>query len=74
MRSNATVDAGCTDFSAARDFLRKTFPGVPDSIVVGLATDIEMAADEAAEETWWDQVEKTIDGEVIRKAIGEVTP
>ena len=66
----AAIEAGCTNLESADIFIRKTFPGVPDSVVFGLAFDIEMAADAAEAEAWWNQVEKTIDGEVIRRAIG----
>ncbi|MEF2551331.1 hypothetical protein VQ042_08125 [Aurantimonas sp. A2-1-M11] len=40
--------------------------GVP----VSVATEAWLIADEAKTESWWQKVERTIDGEIIRKAIG----
>ncbi|MBC6714706.1 hypothetical protein H9Q09_00710 [Aurantimonas sp. DM33-3] len=40
--------------------------GVPTSV----AAEAWVIADRAETERWWQQVERTIDGETIRKAIG----
>ncbi|MEQ9347735.1 MAG: hypothetical protein RIG26_14945 [Thalassospira sp.] len=47
------------------DVLRKQFPDVPVSILAEAATEAWMNADEA----WWQKVEKTIDDEIIKKAL-----
>ena len=40
--------------------------GVPTAV----AAEAWVIADRAETERWWQQVERTIDGEIIRKAIG----
>lgn len=41
------------------------FPDVPHGVV----TEACLELDDEAENAWWDQMERTIDGEVIRRAI-----
>jgi hypothetical protein len=48
------------------DALRKQFPDVPESVLAEAATEAWMNADEA----WWRQVERTIDAEIMQKALG----
>jgi hypothetical protein len=47
------------------DALRQAFPGTPDMVFYEATT----AVDFAEVEDWWQSVEKTIDGEVIRLAL-----
>ena len=46
--------------------VEEAFPDLPQSFRIEACLEIDDEADEA----WWDQLEKTIDGEVLRKAIG----
>ncbi|MFD6316889.1 hypothetical protein [Methylorubrum thiocyanatum] len=46
---------------------RQAFPGVPDGVVWELSADLLGLEEEA----WWQQVERTIDGEVIRNAVAK---
>lgn len=52
---------GANDFAAAR----RAFPGVPVMLLGELVAELDMAEVDA----WWERVERTIDGEVIRNAI-----
>lgn len=46
----------------------KAFPGIPGDVVINAS----MALGNEETEAFWDQLEKTIDGEILRKAlIGE---
>jgi hypothetical protein len=47
---------------------RQSFPGVPDSVIWELSGDLIGMEEEA----WWQQIERTIDGEVIRNAVAKV--
>jgi hypothetical protein len=44
---------------------RATFPGTPEPVLWSAWCDL----DDAEVEKWWDSVERTVDAEVIRKAI-----
>lgn len=46
--------------------IAKAVPGTP-SVVIAEAY---LAVENEEEAAWWDQVEKTIDGEVVRAALG----
>ncbi|MBX3536552.1 MAG: hypothetical protein KF735_02845 [Chelatococcus sp.] len=43
------------------------FPGTP----IGVITDAWLDFDSASEERWWQSLEKTIEGEIIRNAIAK---
>lgn len=64
-----------TMFAAIRDgrdpwsVAAATFPGVPS----GILGEAYGEACAAADEKWWQQVERTIDGEAIRDAIAQVS-
>lgn len=45
----------------------RAFPGTPDTVLWGCWSEWESQRTEA----WWQSVERTIDGEVIRNAIAE---
>lgn len=47
------------------DVIKRTFPGMPDTIF----WEATCALDFAEENAWWEAVEKTIDGEIIKNAI-----
>lgn len=47
------------------DAARRAFPGVPEMILWECWTDLDLQEQEA----WWQRVERTIDGEVIRNAV-----
>ncbi|KZB99377.1 hypothetical protein AU375_04453 [Methylobacterium radiotolerans] len=47
---------------------REAFPGVPEAILWECWTDL----DQDHQEAWWQRVERTIDGEVIRNAVAAV--
>ena len=49
----------------AYSLLRVQNPDVPESIIAEAWT--QMESDE--EEAWWDSIEKTIDGELVKRAI-----
>ncbi len=54
--------------SAGRDpwaYGREKFPGVPDDVI----TEAWMRVEDAITEKWWQSIEKTIEGEIIRKAL-----
>lgn len=53
-------------WNAAHAAVRAQCPGVPE-VVLTLAA---VHADEAETEAWWETMEKTIDGEVIARALG----
>lgn len=53
---------GINDFEACR----AAFPGVPDMVLGEASAELGMAE----EERWWQTIERTIDGEVIRNALG----
>ena len=42
-----------------------TFPGIPGMVLGECFADLQMAQESA----WWETVERTIDGEVIRNAV-----
>jgi len=44
------------------------FPGTPDMVIIDAVTRAEMQCDEE----WWQMVEDTIDGEVVKKAVALV--
>ncbi len=46
----------------------RTFPGMPDAIYWEAFCDLDNAEIDA----WWEAVEKTIDGEIIRNAVAHV--
>lgn len=48
-----------------RKVVDRTFPDVPLMVKVEAMTLAEMQSDD----DWWEQVEKTIDGEIVRNAI-----
>lgn len=52
---------GIDDIAAAR----RAFPGTPDSVLWACWADL----DAAAEEAWWHSIEKTIDGEIVERAL-----
>ncbi len=43
----------------------RVFPGTPTSVIAAAWVDLESATEAA----WWDAVERTIDGKVVRNAI-----
>jgi hypothetical protein len=43
----------------------RTFPGIPETVVWGAWSVLESRKVEG----WWQQVERTIDGEIIRRAL-----
>lgn len=47
------------------DAAKATFPGTPGMVLGGCYAEMQMAEEEA----WWQRVERTIDGEVIRNAV-----
>ncbi|MGR7993819.1 hypothetical protein [Xanthobacter sp. ZOL 2024] len=47
----------------------RTFPGMPDAIYWAAYCDLDNAEIDA----WWEAVEKTIDGEIIRNALSKIT-
>lgn len=47
---------------------RRAFPGIPDMVLWGCWSEFEDQQTEA----WWQRVERTIDGEVIRNAVATV--
>lgn len=47
----------------------RAFPGVPDTVLILAMLD----ADEQKTEAWWQTVERTIDGEIIRNALAPKT-
>ena len=49
---------------------KATFPGLPETVLWECWTDVEHAQTEA----WWQAVERTIDGELIRNAVAKVSP
>lgn len=49
---------------------RIAYPSVPEAILA----EAWWEAEEAAVEKWWQSVEKTIDGEIIRNALGKDQP
>lgn len=46
-------------------YVMEKFPGTPEIV----ATEAWMKAEAADVETWWKSVERTIDGEIIRRAL-----
>jgi len=44
---------------------RRAFPGTPEGVIAAAWWDVE----EEAEAAWWDSVERTIDAEVIKRAL-----
>lgn len=54
--------AGLGDGVAAAS---RTFPGIPEGILWECWAELDMDQKEA----WWQRVERTIDGEVIRNAV-----
>lgn len=44
---------------------RRAYPGTPDSVLYECWADL----DQQQEDAWWEHVERTIDGEIIRNAI-----
>ena len=46
-------------------YVRDRFPGIPDNVVTMAAVDLM----EEDEEAWWQSMERTIDGEIIRNAL-----
>jgi hypothetical protein len=47
---------------------RRAFPGVPDSVLYELWAEFDYQRTEA----WWQDLERTIDGEVIKNAVAKV--
>lgn len=47
------------------DAARRAFPGTPEQVLAGAWWEVE----EETTERWWQTVERTIDAEIIRKAI-----
>lgn len=45
--------------------IAKAVPGAPADVI----TEAYLAVEDEASAAWWEQVEKTIDGEVVRRAI-----
>lgn len=45
--------------------LQRAYPGIPDEVLV----EAWMKVDDEATEAWWQQVERTIDGEIIKQAV-----
>ncbi|NVM41945.1 hypothetical protein HWX16_16580 [Ochrobactrum intermedium] len=45
--------------------VREKFPDIPDMVHIDGIVRAEMQA----EDEWWEKVEKTIDGEIVRRAI-----
>ena len=64
----ALVETGRTCRDAGLDVLKgleRAYPGTPMDVLV----EAWMKVDDEATEAWWQQVERTIDGEVITRAI-----
>lgn len=64
----AIVETGRTFREAGRDVLtglQRAYPGVPTEVLV----EAWMKVDDEATEAWWQQVERTIDGEIIKQAV-----
>jgi hypothetical protein len=49
---------------------RRAFPGTPEQVLAGAWWEVE----EELAEQWWTTVERTIDAEIIRKAIASAAP
>ncbi|MBS7741418.1 MULTISPECIES: hypothetical protein [unclassified Chelatococcus] len=43
------------------------FPGVPDGVIIDAWCDF----DSAVEDRWWQSLEKTIEGEIVKNAIAK---
>ena len=57
-------DRGLKGIPAAR----AAFPGTPEGVLIQAAIE----ADARREEEWWQSIEKTIDGEIIKAALVRV--
>lgn len=53
---------------AAKNALKAAFPGMPSQLVSDFAIDAELAVEEAETNQYFNTLERTIDGEVIRAA------
>lgn len=60
----AAEDAGDDGIRAASE----AFPGTPEMVIILASANVDLQR----QEEWWQQVERTIDGEVIRKSIEQV--
>lgn len=47
------------------DAAKAAFPGMPTDLLI----DAEMAVHDQRDEAWWQTVERTIDGEILHRAI-----
>jgi hypothetical protein len=45
--------------------IERQYPGTPEMVVIFACAEL----DHRKKEAWWKQVEKTIDGEIIKKAL-----
>jgi G:T-mismatch repair DNA endonuclease (very short patch repair protein) len=61
----AAQDAGQGD---GLEVARKSFPGTPDIVLIMAMTNVDMQREDA----WWQQVERTIEPEIIQTAIAKV--
>ncbi|MEO5807902.1 hypothetical protein [Devosia sp.] len=65
----AMIDAALKAITEGLDgqqAILKAFPGTPQSLALSLSWEASWAADELTEETWWQQLERTIDVELIK--------
>lgn len=56
-------DQGLDGFRAAQ----RAFPGTPEIVIIMASVELDGRRTEA----WWQQVERTIDGEIIRNALSK---
>lgn len=54
----------------AMDAARRAFPGIPGMVLGEAYSELAMTEEEA----WWTLVEKTIEGELIHRAIAAANP
>ncbi|WP_337183824.1 hypothetical protein [Shinella sp.] len=66
---SAMADIGRQALADGKDAyaaIERAMPDAPVAVVV----EAWLAVEDEATTAWWDQVEKTIDGEIVRRAIG----
>ena len=64
----ATMQAANAEGKDGWKAVESAFPGIPVSVIA----EASLALDYQEEVTWWEGVERTIDGELIRNALGKV--
>ena len=66
----AMIEVGAAAEAAGKDAykaIKATFPGTPDGVAIMACVEI----DSAAEERWWQSVERTVDIEIAQRAIAK---